>query len=46
MRQPALPAEQEDRRTLLKGVVIGVCLSGIALVLVGGNSDVNGAPPS
>jgi hypothetical protein len=38
MRQPAPPAEQEDRRTLLKGVVIGVCLSGIALVLVGGNS--------
>jgi len=39
MRQPAPPAEQEDRRTLLKGVVIGVCLSGIALVLVGGNPD-------
>jgi hypothetical protein len=38
MRQPAPPAEQEDRRTLLKGIVIGVCLSGIALVLVGGNS--------
>ena len=40
LRPPApAPAEQEDRRTLLKGVVIGVCLSGIALVLVGGNSD-------
>ena len=39
MRQPAPPAEQEDRRTLLKGVVIGVSLSGIALALVGGNPD-------
>ena len=40
MRPPAAaPAEQEDRRTLLKGIAIGVCLSGIALVLVGGNPD-------
>jgi hypothetical protein len=39
MRQPAPPAEQEDRRTLLKGVAIGVSLSGIALALVGGNPD-------
>jgi hypothetical protein len=39
MRPPAPPAEQEDRRTLLKGVVIGVSLSGIALALVGGNPD-------
>ena len=38
IHQPVPPAEQEDRRTLLKGIVIGVCLSGIALVLVGGNS--------
>jgi hypothetical protein len=39
MRQPAPPAEQEDRRTLLKGIAIGVSLSGIALALVGGNPD-------
>ncbi len=39
MRAPAPPAEQEDRRTLLKGVAIGVSLSGIALALVGGNPD-------
>ena len=40
MRQPAAPpAEQEDRRTLLKGIAIGVSLSGIALALVGGNPD-------
>jgi len=39
MREPAPPAEQEDRRTLLKGVAIGVSLSGIALALVGGNPD-------
>jgi len=38
-RQPAPPAEQEDRRTLLKGIAIGVSLSGIALALVGGNPD-------
>ncbi len=37
MRPPAAPAEQEDRRTLLKGIAIGVSLSGIALLLVGGN---------
>jgi len=39
MRQPAPLAEQEDRRTLLKGIAIGVSLSGIALALVGGNPD-------
>ena len=39
IRQPTPPAEQEDRRTLLKGVAIGVSLSGIALALVGGNPD-------
>jgi hypothetical protein len=39
MRPPAAPVEQEDRRTLLKGVAIGVSLSGIALALVGGNPD-------
>ena len=39
LRPPAPPAGQEDRRTLLKGIAIGVSLSGIALVAVGGNSD-------
>jgi hypothetical protein len=38
VRQPAPPAEPEDRPPLLKGIVIGICLSGIALVVVGGNS--------
>jgi hypothetical protein len=37
MGQAAPPAEPEDRRTLLKGMAIGVSLSGIALVAVGGN---------
>ena len=35
---PMAPSEeQEDSRTLLKGIVIGVSLSGIALIAVGGN---------
>jgi len=38
-RQPAPPAERDDRRTLLKGVAIGIGASGIALFVVGGNSD-------
>jgi hypothetical protein len=29
-RQPELPAERDDRRTLLKGIVVGIGVSGIA----------------
>jgi hypothetical protein len=40
LRQPAAPpAEQEDRRTLLKGIAIGVCLSAATLLLVNGAPD-------
>ena len=39
MRQPAPPAERDDRRTLLKGVAIGIGASGIAFFAVGGNAD-------
>ena len=35
--QPAPPAERDDPRTLLKGVVVGIGASGIALLAVGGN---------
>jgi hypothetical protein len=37
-RQPAPPADQEDRRTLLKGIAVGFCLSAIAVFVVGGNA--------
>src|SRR5579863_8298718 len=39
MGQTAPPAEHEDRRTLLKGIAIGVCLSAVTLMLVGGAPD-------
>jgi hypothetical protein len=39
MRQPAPPAERDDRRTLLKGVAVGISASGIGLLAVGGNAD-------
>lgn len=39
MRQPEQPAEPDDRRTLLKGVVVGLGVSGIAVFVVGGNAD-------
>ncbi len=39
MRQPEPPAELDDRRTLLKGVVVGLGVSGIAVFVVGGNAD-------
>ncbi len=39
MRQPEPPAEPDDRRTLLKGVVVGLAVSGVAVFVVGGNAD-------
>ncbi len=39
IRQPEPPAELDDHRTLLKGVVIGLGVSGIAVFMVGGNAD-------
>ena len=39
IRQPAPPAGRDDRRTLLKGVAIGIGASGIAFLVVGGNAD-------
>jgi hypothetical protein len=36
-RQPAPPAERGDLRTLLKGVVIGICASGLVFAAAGGN---------
>jgi hypothetical protein len=38
-RQSAPPAERDDLRTVLKGVVVGLGASGIAVFAVGGNSD-------
>ena len=38
-RRPAPPAEREDPRTLLKGIVLGIGFSGIAFFVVGGNAD-------
>jgi hypothetical protein len=38
-RQSAPPAERDDLRTVLKGVVVGIGASGIAVFAVGGNSD-------
>jgi hypothetical protein len=38
-RQPAPPAERDDRRTLLKGIVVGIGVSGIAFSVVGGNAS-------
>jgi hypothetical protein len=39
MRQPAPPAEPDDRRAVLKGIAIGVCLSALTLMVVGGAPD-------
>ncbi len=39
MRQPEPPAEPDDRRTLLKGVLVGLGVSGMAVFVVGGNAD-------
>lgn len=39
MRLPEPPADLDDRHTLLKGVVVGLVVSGIAVFVVGGNAD-------
>jgi hypothetical protein len=39
MRQPAPPAERDNRHTLLKGVAIGIGASGIVFFAAGGNVD-------
>jgi hypothetical protein len=39
MRQPEPPAELENRRTLLKGIAVGIGVSGISVFVVGGNAD-------
>jgi hypothetical protein len=39
VRPPAPPAERDDLRTLLKGVTMGIGVSGIAFFAVGGNAD-------
>lgn len=39
MRQPAPPAERDDRHTLLKGVAIGIGASGIVFFAGGGMVD-------
>jgi hypothetical protein len=37
--RPAEPMELDNRRTLLKGVVIGIAVSGFCVLLVGGNAQ-------
>src|SRR5258708_35867495 len=37
-RQPEPPAARDDRRTLLRGVAIGLGVSGIAVFVVGGHA--------
>jgi hypothetical protein len=39
MRQPAPPAGRDERRTLLKGVAIGVGASGLAFFAVANHAD-------
>ena len=36
--RPAAPADQDSRRTLLKGIAIGIGIGAFALVVVGGNA--------
>jgi hypothetical protein len=38
-RQPVPPAERDDLRTMLKGAAVGIGVSGLALLVVGGNAD-------
>jgi hypothetical protein len=37
-RRPAVPADGDSRRTLLRGIAIGIAISIVAIVGVGGNS--------
>jgi len=38
-RRPAVPAGEDHRRTLLRGIAIGIAISIVAIVGVGGNSS-------
>ncbi len=37
-RRPEVPAAEDSRRTLLRGIAIGIAISIVAIVAVGGNS--------
>src|SRR5258708_13115409 len=39
VHQPEPPAELDNRRTLLKGIAVGIGVSGILAIVVGGNAD-------
>jgi len=39
VHQPEPPAELDNRRTLLKGIAVGIGVSGISAIVVGGNAD-------
>jgi hypothetical protein len=38
-RRPEVPAAEDHRRTLLRGIAIGIAISIVAIVAVGGNSS-------
>jgi hypothetical protein len=38
-RRAAVPAAEDSRRTLLRGIAIGITISIVAIVAVGGNAD-------
>jgi hypothetical protein len=38
-RRPPVPAAADSRRTLLRGIAIGIAISIVAIVAVGGNAD-------
>ncbi len=39
VHQPEPPAELDNRRMLLKGIAVGIGVSGISAIVVGGNAD-------
>jgi len=39
VHQPEPPAELDNRRILLKGIAVGIGVSGISAIVVGGNAD-------